>query len=134
MTSLTKNPFKRMFSFKGRANRAEFWVYTACLAGGSIAAVFLVMFVTMILCAALCDAQAAQGCGWIGVGIAILLVWIGVPVLLLGYGARRLHDSNKSGWWQLLYLLPYLGVFILLILMLLPGTEGENRFGLPPQA
>lgn len=128
-----KNTFKRFFNFQGRANRTEFWIYAACLAGGSLAAVFLLMTVTLVLCAALCDSQAAQGCGWIGVGISILLVWAGVPVLLAGYGARRLHDSNKSGWWLLLCLLPYLGVFIVLILMLLPGTKGANRFGPPPQ-
>jgi uncharacterized membrane protein YhaH (DUF805 family) len=42
---------------------------------------------------------------------------------------RRLHDSDKSGWWLLLGLVPVVGGLIVMILMLLPGTPGPNRYG-----
>jgi hypothetical protein len=42
---------------------------------------------------------------------------------------RRLHDSDKSGWWLLLGLLPYVGSLIVLVLLLLPSTNGPNRYG-----
>ena len=51
---------------------------------------------------------------------------------LLAVGARRLHDSNHSGWWQLLALIPVAGWLVLIIFFLLPGEEEDNRFGAPP--
>ena len=51
---------------------------------------------------------------------------------LLAVGARRLHDSNHSGWWQLLALIPAAGWLVLAIFFLLPGEEENNRFGGPP--
>ena len=51
---------------------------------------------------------------------------------LLAVGARRLHDSNHSGWWQLLALIPAAGWLVLAIFFLLPGEEEGNRFGGPP--
>jgi uncharacterized membrane protein YhaH (DUF805 family) len=63
------------------------------------------------------------------------ILWlIGVAALLLpliAVGARRLHDSNHSGWWQLLALIPGAGWLVLLIFFLLPGEEDDNRFGPP---
>ena len=61
-------------------------------------------------------------------------LWLlGVLVLLiplLAVSARRLHDSNHSGWWQLMVLIPVAGWLVLLVFMLLPGDEQENRFGI----
>ena len=50
---------------------------------------------------------------------------------LLAVGVRRLHDSNHSGWWQLLVLIPVAGWLVLAIFFLLPGEEEDNRFGAP---
>lgn len=55
--------------------------------------------------------------------VSLLLPWLAVSV-------RRLHDSDRSGWWVLAAAVPV----IYLILMLLPGTKGENRFGRPQPA
>lgn len=46
--------------------------------------------------------------------------------------ARRLHDINMSGWWQLLSLIPYVGPLAVFIFTLLPGNQGPNRFGADP--
>jgi len=63
------------------------------------------------------------------------ILWlIGVAALLLplfAVSARRLHDSNHSGWWQLLVLFPVAGWLVMLIFFLLPGEEDDNRFGPP---
>ena len=65
------------------------------------------------------------------------ILWlVSVAALLLpliAVGARRLHDSNHSGWWQLLGLIPVAGWLVMLIFFLLPGEEDDNRFG-PPSA
>lgn len=128
-------PLKRAFDFKGRANRKEFWLYFAALLVAFYAACFAIMMLTMTSCTVLySDMGAQQGCGWIGTIICILLFGWGMPILTMSAGARRLHDSDKSGWWQLLIFIPSLGILALFILMLLPGTKGDNRFGPPPQA
>jgi uncharacterized membrane protein YhaH (DUF805 family) len=45
---------------------------------------------------------------------------------------RRLHDRDMSGWWLLLMLVPVIGSLALLVLYVLPGTPGPNRFGPDP--
>lgn len=44
---------------------------------------------------------------------------------------RRLHDSDKTGWLCLIALIPYIGIWIVLVLTLLEGTKGPNRYGEP---
>ena len=58
-----------------------------------------------------------------------LLSSLGLLIPLLAVGARRLHDSNHSGWWQLMILVPVAGWIVLFVFMLLPGDEDANRFG-----
>ncbi|WP_038346253.1 DUF805 domain-containing protein [Acinetobacter sp. A47] len=47
------------------------------------------------------------------------------------FAIRRLHDCNRSGWWALLLTLPYLNILTLLYLLLAPGHQQPNRYGLP---
>lgn len=56
-------------------------------------------------------------------------VMLAMVIPLLAVGARRLHDTNKSGWWQLFVLIPLAGWIVLLIFFLLPGEPDSNRFG-----
>ena len=51
----------------------------------------------------------------------------------LAVAIRRLHDQDRSGWLLLLVFIPILGWFALLVLMLLDGTRGRNRFGPDPK-
>ena len=46
--------------------------------------------------------------------------------------ARRLHDTGRSGWWQLIVLVPLIGSIVLLIFLVLDG-ETENSHGLNPK-
>ena len=45
---------------------------------------------------------------------------------------RRLNDLDKSGWWQLLYLVPIVNILFALYLLFWPGTKGSNNYGLQP--
>lgn len=130
--SYLTGPLQRLLDFRGRSNRKEFWLYTLW----AIPLWYILFFVLFAGGIATfgdnLSSGAQQGLGW-------LLLFILTPLMLLvGLGlflaicARRLHDQNTSAWWLLLLLLPYLGLFIIGILMLFPGTKGENRFGLPP--
>jgi uncharacterized membrane protein YhaH (DUF805 family) len=46
--------------------------------------------------------------------------------------AKRLHDRNKSGWWQLIGILPIIGLWMFIEYVFLEGTPGLNRFGPDP--
>jgi uncharacterized membrane protein YhaH (DUF805 family) len=47
----------------------------------------------------------------------------------IAVAARRLHDTDRTGWWQLLGFVPVIGWIILLVWLCQPGTAGGNRFG-----
>lgn len=58
--------------------------------------------------------------------LAVLIPGIAVSV-------RRLHDTNRSGWWLLIGLVPFIGAIVLLIFMLQDGQPGDNRYGPNPK-
>ncbi len=110
---------KQYADFKGRARRKEFWFFQlfCFLFGiGLLAVLFLVGM----------KPEAAEGVLNV-LGIALLLPSLAVMV-------RRLHDTDRSGWWALLCLVPLLGGLVLLIFACLEGTRGSNRFGPDPKA
>ncbi len=103
-TESVKTCFSKYADFKGRAPRSEFWYFALFLA---LMTIFLELF-NEILSALF--------------GLATLLPYIAVT-------ARRLHDTDRSGWWQLLGLIPIIGWLILLVWLIRPGSKGRNRFG-----
>ncbi|WP_443678839.1 DUF805 domain-containing protein [Nocardioides faecalis] len=52
----------------------------------------------------------------------------------LAVGARRLHDTGRTGWWQLLLLIPLLGFLVLVVMWLGSSKHTANRFGEPVAA
>jgi uncharacterized membrane protein YhaH (DUF805 family) len=104
--------------FNGRASRSEYWwfalfsvlVYVGImvLSGGmpndeeNISSTSTIMFLIAV--------------------VALLVPSIAVAV-------RRLHDTDKSGWWYLISLIPYVGGLVLLVLLVLPAKE-PNRFSI----
>ncbi len=102
------------FDFKGRATRKQFWMYVLFM--------FIIGIVLGILAKALGDT----------IGSVLSLV-VGLAFLLpnLGIAVRRLHDTDRSGWWILLGFIPvinFIGGIVLLVFYVLPST-GANRFG-----
>ena len=51
----------------------------------------------------------------------------------LAIAARRLHDIGKSGWWQLLWLIPIIGWIILIVFLVTKGEAGVNDYGSDPR-
>jgi uncharacterized membrane protein YhaH (DUF805 family) len=64
--------------------------------------------------------------GWV---ISIILTLATIAV-----GCRRLHDTGKSGWLQLLWLIPCVGWIIMIVLWAQAGTPADNQYGPPPTA
>ena len=50
----------------------------------------------------------------------------------LAVGARRLHDIDRTGWWQLLWCVPVFGWIVLIVWACGRGQEWPNRFGEAP--
>jgi uncharacterized membrane protein YhaH (DUF805 family) len=46
---------------------------------------------------------------------------------------RRLHDTNRSAWWLLLFFVPVIGDIVLLVFTVFNGTQGENDYGADPK-
>ncbi len=97
---------KNYINFEGRANRSEFWYF-----------ILFDIIISAIL------ASLSQSLA----NIYSLLVLI--PTLAVG--ARRLHDIGKSGWMQLVGLIPLIGWIWLIILFAKKGDTGENKYGKP---
>ena len=68
---------------------------------------------------------------WLHVALFILIfvltIWVGFSL-----GVRRCHDVEKSGWWLLLGLIPYINVAWGLYLIFKRGTIGQNKYGDDP--
>ena len=68
-------------------------------------------------------------------GPALLFYWTLLSICIyIAVCIRRARDRNKSGWWALLYIIPYVGwLWALIELGFFPGTKGPNRFGPDPR-
>ncbi len=68
------------------------------------------------------------------VGVSVLCLYL-LLVAFPGFAVtvRRLHDTDRSGWWILISCIPVIGPFILLYFSFCAGTTGENRFGEDPK-
>ncbi len=136
-------PFKRYAEFSGRSRRMEYWSFALLTV-----VVYLVLFGVMMAggfsLAALSDPTmaAAQQPGalfYVGAGLlGIYALAAFIPNLALN--VRRLHDRNMSGWFLLLFIVlsavPLVGILVSigwLVLMLLPGTPGPNKYGADPK-
>jgi uncharacterized membrane protein YhaH (DUF805 family) len=64
--------------------------------------------------------------------ILFYALWLVLIILSLSVTIRRLHDLNSSGWLYFLGFVPLVNIFLLIVLFLIKGTPGENKYGLPP--
>lgn len=106
-------PWRKYATFTGRAGRTEFWVF----------------YLANILIGAILSQVGNNGQEYSPVE---LVFYLAILLPSLAVAARRLHDIGRSGWWQLLSLIPVVGSIALLVMCVLPGHEGANKFGNPP--
>lgn len=99
--------FSKYFDFTGRAPRSEYWW-------------FYLFTVLLSWLSALVDSE----------GIIIIILTLIFLFPSLAAGARRLHDINKSGWWQLL-MLTIIGIIPLIIWWASVGKKEPNKYGPP---
>ena len=108
--------FERYATFSGRARRSELWWFALALFVGNLIAGGIdgILFG---------EANVLGGL----FGLATFLPALAVSV-------RRLHDTDRTGWWILLGLIPVVGFLVLLFFYVQDGTPGRNRFGEDPKS
>jgi len=111
---------KKYAVFAGRARRREFWFFT--------------LFNTLIVVAlAMIDMFTGTFDEDVGLGLLSGVFAVATIAPSIGVTVRRLHDTDRSGWWYLLGFVPLIGVLVVLVFMCLDGTPGSNRFGPNPK-
>lgn len=124
------NVIKKYAVFSGRATRKEYFIFMLC----HFIISFLLWFLPM---AVLPFAESLGSTGAIIAGI----IAVSIPVLYqfaliipaLAVTVRRLHDTDRSGWWVLISLVPFVGPIILLVFLIMDSTPGENSYGPNPK-
>tara|TARA_B100000676_G_C17294857_1_gene444224 strand:+ start:127 stop:498 length:372 start_codon:yes stop_codon:yes gene_type:complete len=111
-----KTCFNKFAVFSGRASRSEFWFFVlfGCLGG-----IITVIIDVMIL-----------GYPYEENGPINLIFSVALIIPSISVAARRLHDINKSGWWQLLWI-TIIGGILLIIWHATEGENKKNKFGPP---
>ena len=66
-------------------------------------------------------------------GILGLIYGVAVIIPALAVAVRRLHDTDRSGWWLLIGFIPLIGLLVLLIFMILDSSPGRNTYGPNPK-
>lgn len=101
-------------SIRGRISRKPYWL----------------AILPLIVCYAVADVMTEstdKGIAGLGYLTMIILIWPSLAVQI-----KRWHDRDKSGWWQLISLIPIVGpLWVFIELGFLQGTPGANSYGLP---
>ncbi len=118
---MSKPVFSDLFKFSGRRNRKSYVLLHLAV----LAAIFAVMFMAFF-----------------GYELVVLQMYIGflpiflalvcsIPVLIISWASasQRIRDFGQSGVWILVSLIPYVGFIVPIAIMLIPSSEGENKYG-----
>ena len=124
MGNVLTRPWRRCLDFKGRSTRREFWLF------------YLQSILVIIAAGLLAEIAKALGASEAIIGfmtIPFVLIVLFMILAQLAAGVRRIHDHDKTGWFILLGMVPLVGWIFFLIMMLTPGTPGENSDGYDPR-
>jgi uncharacterized membrane protein YhaH (DUF805 family) len=110
---------KKYAVFSGRARRKEYWMFVL---------VSTIVSIVLAILDGILNTQSDNGFGLLQ-GIYALAVLL--PSLAVG--VRRLHDTNRSGWW-ILIALTGIGLIVLIVFYAQEGNPGDNQYGPDPKA
>lgn len=111
--------FRQYADFSGRARRTEYWMFVLF---------FLIFYAAGgILDGLLGTVQAT------GVPVLAMLVGLAHVVPALAVAWRRLHDTDRSGGWYFISVVPLIGSIVLLVFLATEGNRWANRFGPDPK-
>lgn len=111
---------RKYATFEGRARRKEYWF-------------FILFNVLAVVVLGIIDVVLGTSSKEAGLGLLSGIYLLAVLLPALAVTVRRLHDTDRSGWWILIEFIPLIGGLVLLVFTLLDGTPGSNRFGPSPK-
>ena len=111
---------KKYADFSGRARRKEYWFF-----------VLFNIIISVVL--TVCDVFMGTYSAAASIGILTGIYTLAVLIPGIAVSVRRLHDTDRSGWWLLIVLVPLIGWIVLLIFMLIDGQPGQNAYGPSPK-
>ena len=108
--------------FNGRATRAEFWWWVLFV----FASVIVLTIVDMVIGTYNYASRS---------GLLAFLFQLAILIPALALGSRRLHDINRTGWWQLMWFVFFLVIPMIILLWWAakPSDEGTNKHGPAPR-
>jgi uncharacterized membrane protein YhaH (DUF805 family) len=118
-----RSGFNNYANFSGRALRSEYWWWVVFVwIAGAVASIIDRALGWRVYETTVSGFQ--QGSGPIAaiVGLALIIPGLAVAV-------RRLHDTDRSGWWLLISIIPIIGWLVLLYFFVISGTPGPNKYG-----
>lgn len=115
-----------IFSFNGRIGRLRYMAYGI----GSYLLLMMVMIPVVGTSALTGGEEAMSTFAMIAMGI----IYIAMLVAGVAFAKRRLNDLNRSGWWMLLSIVPFVNLLFTIYVIFFPGTESDNDFGAAPAA
>jgi uncharacterized membrane protein YhaH (DUF805 family) len=107
-------------TFDGRARRSEYWY-------------FVLFYVLILLALTLLDGLFGTLNEEAGIGMLGALFALATMVPGLAVTVRRLHDTDRSGWWVLIGVIPLIGDIVLIVFAAQDSQPGSNRFGPNPK-
>jgi uncharacterized membrane protein YhaH (DUF805 family) len=105
--------------FQGRAQRKEFWMFVLF---DTIIGIILNIIDVIIM------SNITGSINWLTIIYALALLIPSISVTV-----RRLHDTDHSGWWFFILLIPILGAILLFVFMILDSDSPENHYGENPK-
>ncbi len=111
---------KKYAVFNGRARRKEYWFF------------FLFsIIITIVL--SIIDVAAGSFDAKTGLGLFTGIYTLAILIPSGAVSVRRLHDTDRSGWWLLISLIPIIGGLVILVFVVLDSDPAENRYGANPK-
>lgn len=111
---------KKYAVINGRARRKEYWFFV----------LFYIIIVTILV---FIDGMTGTFNGQYGAGLLSGIFVLAMIVPSITVGIRRLHDTDRTGWWILIAFIPLIGGIWLLVLFVFNSTPGDNQYGPNPQ-
>jgi uncharacterized membrane protein YhaH (DUF805 family) len=111
---------KKYAEFNGRSRRKEYWM-------------FLLFNIIISIILAVIDKATGSFNETVGIGILGAIYDLAILIPSIAVSIRRLHDTDRSGWWLLIGLIPLIGAIVLFVFMVQDSKPGQNRFGPNPK-
>jgi len=112
---------KKYAVFSGRSRRSEYWY-------------FILFYFIIYIALAFVDRVTGTFDPKSGIGLLTAIFALALLIPSLSVSVRRLHDTDRSGWWLLIGFIPLIGAIVLIVFFAQDSGAGTNRFGPNPKA